>query len=52
MGIKSSQGQSSVDISAAIPKNPNTGIKVISGKAIVHKAINRHHANPGFKKVM
>lgn len=50
MGIKSSQGQSSVTVPSAIPTSPNGGNKVISGHAIVHKAINRHHANPGFKK--
>lgn len=50
MAIKSSMGQSAVNLSASIPSNPNTGIKVISGKGIVAKPINRHHANPGFKK--
>lgn len=51
MGIKSSNGQSSVNLPGMDPNaNPNTGIKVISGMGIVHKAINRHHANPGFKK--
>lgn len=51
MGIKSNMGQSSVSVSggSAIPGNPNSGVKIISGKAIVHKPINRHHANPGYK---
>lgn len=49
MGIKSKAGQSAVKIGVGIPKDPNSGIKVISGKAIVNKPINRHHANPGYK---
>lgn len=49
MAIKSSMGQSAVNLSPSIPTNPNTGIKVISGKTIVHKPINKHHANPGYK---
>lgn len=49
MAFKSSMGQSSVSIPSGIPTSPNGGNKVISGKAIVHKPINRHHANPGFK---
>lgn len=45
MGIKSSMGASSVNAPSG-----KGSIKIVSGKAIVNKAINRHHANPGFKK--
>lgn len=52
MGIKSSMGHSSVSVSggSAIPGNPNSGVKIVDGKTIVNKPINRHHANPGYKK--
>ena len=49
MGIKSSRGKSSVSVPHAISKNPNTGIKVVSGKGIVGKKVNAHRANPGYK---
>lgn len=51
MSIKSSRGMSSVKAPKMSPKaKPNTGIIVTSGKAIVQKPINKHNANPGFKK--
>jgi hypothetical protein len=50
MGIKSTNGMSSVKLPHKVGSNPNSGIQVVSGKHIVGKAINAHRANPGFKK--